>query len=94
MENDIVKDWLFALVKGLVSNPEKVVVNRKQDEMGVLFQLEVDREDMGKVIGRQGNTAKAIRTLLRHIGMMHDMRATLQVLEPDGSVAHTPKEDE
>ncbi|PIP86833.1 RNA-binding protein, partial [Candidatus Campbellbacteria bacterium CG22_combo_CG10-13_8_21_14_all_36_13] len=59
------KDFLEYVVKSLVDHPEDVKVDRTVDEMGVLITLDVNREDMGKIIGRNGNTAKAIRTLLR-----------------------------
>ena len=69
-ETDI--QFLEFVVKSLVDKPEKVVINRTVDEMGVLMTLVVDPEDMGKIIGRQGNTAKAIRTLLRVVGMKNN----------------------
>ena len=59
------QEFLEYVVKALVDNPDKVEVARKIDEMGVLLTLKVDPSDMGTVIGRQGNTAKALRTLLR-----------------------------
>ena len=52
--------------------------------MGVLLTLDVNAEDMGKIIGRSGNTAKAIRTLLRVVGMKHDARVNLKINEPEG----------
>jgi predicted RNA-binding protein YlqC (UPF0109 family) len=69
------QEFLEYVVKSLVDNPNDVVVERKVDEMGVLITLSVNPEDMGKIIGRQGNTAKAIRTLLRVIGMKNNQRA-------------------
>ena len=73
------------LVKSLVDNPNDVKVARKVDEMGVLMTLDVNASDMGKIIGRQGNTAKAIRTLLRVVGMKHNARVNLKINEPEGS---------
>jgi len=84
MENDV--KFLEFVVKGLVDVPEKVVINRVVDEMGVLLTLTVDNADMGKVIGRSGNTAKAIRTLLRVVGMKNNSRVNLKINEPEGSV--------
>lgn len=78
--------FLEYVVKALVDKPEKVVVTRTVDEMGVLLSLTVDPEDMGKIIGRQGNTAKAIRTLLRIVGMKHEARVNLKVNEPEGGM--------
>ena len=76
--------FLEFVVKALVDNPEAVVIGRTVDEMGVLLTLAVDPSDMGKVIGRQGNTAKAIRTLLRVVGMKNNARVNLKINEPEG----------
>ncbi|MEI7513376.1 MAG: KH domain-containing protein [bacterium] len=82
MERDA--QFLEYVIKGLVDVPEKVVINRTVDEMGVLLTLSVDPLDMGKVIGRSGNTAKAIRTLLRVVGMKNNARVNLKINEPEG----------
>jgi len=79
--------FLDQVVKSLVEKPEKVEINRTVDEMGVLLTLKVDQEDMGKIIGRDGNTAKAIRTLLRVVGMKNNARVNLKINEPDGKEA-------
>jgi predicted RNA-binding protein YlqC (UPF0109 family) len=76
--------FLEQVVKALVDKPEKVEINRTVDEMGVLLTMKVDQEDMGKIIGRDGNTAKAIRTLLRVVGMKNNARVNLKINEPDG----------
>lgn len=78
------KQFLEYVVKALVDNPNEVVIDRTVDEMGVLITLSVDPADMGKIIGRQGNTAKAIRTLLRVIGMKNNARVNLKINEPEG----------
>lgn len=78
------KQFLEALVKALVDHPDSVKINRTVDEMGVLLTLDVHADDMGKIIGRSGNTAKAIRTLLRVVGMKHDARVNLKINEPEG----------
>lgn len=78
------KDFLEYLVKSMVDKPDKVKVDRKVDEMGVLITLKVDPEDMGKIIGRNGNTAKAIRTLLRVVGLKNNARVNLKIEEPAG----------
>ena len=83
------KQFLETLVKALVDHPESVRINRTVDEMGVLLTLDVHAEDMGKIIGRSGNTAKAIRTLLRVVGMKHDARVNLKINEPEGGRAMT-----
>ncbi len=76
--------FLETVVKALVDHPEDVKINRTVDEMGVLLTLDVHAEDMGKIIGRSGNTAKAIRTLLRVVGMKNDARVNLKINEPVG----------
>lgn len=82
MERD--QEFLEFVVKGLVEHPEEVKVTRVVDEMGVLLTLDLNADDMGKVIGRSGNTAKAIRTLLRVVGMKHNARVNLKINEPAG----------
>ncbi len=76
--------FLEYVVKALVDNPNDVKVNRTVDEMGVLMTLSVNPADMGKIIGRMGNTAKAIRTLLRVVGMKNNARVNLKINEPEG----------
>jgi predicted RNA-binding protein YlqC (UPF0109 family) len=82
MEHDA--QFLEHVIKALVDNPNAVKINRTVDEMGVLLTLSVDPADMGKIIGRQGNTAKAIRTLLRVVGMKNNARVNLKINEPEG----------
>ncbi len=79
------KVFLEYVVKALVDNPNDVKIDRTVDEMGVLITLSVNPADMGKIIGRMGNTAKAIRTLLRIIGMKNNARVNLKINEPEGS---------
>ena len=76
--------FLESLVKALVDNPDSVRINRTVDEMGVLLTLDVHADDMGKIIGRSGATAKAIRTVLRVAGMKADARVNLKIEEPEG----------
>jgi hypothetical protein len=78
--------FLEYVIKALVDNPDEVKVDRKVDEMGVLITLDVHKDDMGKVIGRSGNTAKAIRTLLRVVGMKNNARVNLKINEPEGGM--------
>src|SRR5262249_53385707 len=82
MEQDY--QFLEYVVKALVDTPDAVAISRTVDEMGVLLTLTVAADDMGKVIGRDGNIAKAIRTLLRVVGMKHNARVNLKVNEPVG----------
>ena len=71
------------IVKTLVNNPEKVVVEREIDERGVLLSLSVDPEDVGRVIGKRGATAQSIRTLLRVLGTKNGARYNLKVVNTD-----------
>ena len=80
------KAFLEYIVKALVDNPNDVKIDRTVDEMGVLITMTVNSADMGKIIGRQGNTAKAIRTLLRVIGMKNNARVNLKINEPEGGM--------
>lgn len=82
---DIDKEFLEYLVKALVDHPDDVKVDRKVDEMGVLLSLKVHAMDMGQVVGRQGATAKAIRSLLRIVGIKNNARVNLKIEEPEGS---------
>jgi len=79
------KDFLEYVVKAIVDEPAAVKIDRRVDEMGVLLTLKVASVDMGKVIGRDGNTAKAIRTLLRVVGIKNNARVNLKIEEPEGS---------
>ena len=79
------KEFVEQIVKMLVDHPEDVKVERKIDEMGVLITLDVNPKDMGMVIGREGATAKALRTLLRVIGARNNARVNLKINEPEGS---------
>jgi hypothetical protein len=84
-ERNLDQEFVEYAVKMLVSTPDMVKVNRKIDEMGVLITLDVDPKDMGMVIGREGATAKALRTLLRVIGAKNNARVNLKINEPEGS---------
>jgi len=78
------QDFLEFLIKALVDHPDDVKVDRKVDEMGVLLSLKVNPEDMGQVIGREGATARAIRSLVRIIGLKNHARVNLKIEEPAG----------
>ena len=80
------QQFLEYVIKALVDNPDQVKVIRTVDEMGVLLTLEVGAADMGKIIGREGNTAKSIRTLLRVVGMKNNSRVNLKINEPVGGL--------
>ena len=87
------QQFLEQLVKSLVDHPESVRITRTVDEMGVLLMLDVHAEDMGKIIGRSGNTAKAIRTLLRVVGMKNEARVNLKINEPEGGTRSSASAD-
>src|SRR3989338_5401513 len=79
------QEFLEYVAKALVDNPDAVEVGRKVDEMGVLLSIKVHKDDVGKLIGRSGNTAKALRPLLRVVGMKNHARVNLKIEEPEGS---------
>src|SRR5580704_16939322 len=84
---DMDKEFVEYVVKALVEHPNDVSVRRSVDDMGVLLELSVSPEDMGKVIGKAGATAKSIRTLLRVLGSRSDARVNLKIVEPEGAPA-------
>jgi predicted RNA-binding protein YlqC (UPF0109 family) len=79
------QEFVEYIVKALVDQPEDVRTERTVDEMGVLITLFINPADMGQVIGRMGQTAKAVRTLLRVVGAKHKARVNLKINEPEGS---------
>lgn len=93
------QEFVEQVVKAIVAHPDKVTTERTVDEMGVLITLKTDPEDMGYVIGRQGQTARAIRTLLKIVGAKNNARVNLKIYEPEGSKrrstagAREPRED-
>lgn len=90
MNDDV--QFLEFVVKSLVTHPDDVKIKRTVDEMGVLMTLDVHRDDMGKIIGRAGNTAKAIRILLRVVGMKNNSRINLKINEPMGGATYRSPE--
>ena len=79
--NSIDQQFVEFIVKSLVSNPDAVVVERRIDEKGVLLELTVDPEDLGRVIGKRGATAQSLRTLLRALGTKNDARYNLKIVD-------------
>jgi predicted RNA-binding protein YlqC (UPF0109 family) len=79
------KDQAFVemVVKQIVDSPDDVKTERKVDEMGVLIELTVAPDDMGKIIGKEGKTAKSIRTLLRVLGAKERARVNMKIIEPE-----------
>jgi len=83
--------FLVATVKAIVSHPDDVIAERSVDDLGVLIKLRVNEDDMSKIVGKEGRTAKALRTLLRLVGSKFDQRVNLKILEPDGSERRADK---
>jgi len=81
------QQFVEMVVKEIVDNPDDVKVDRTVDDRGVLLTLSINPADMGKVIGKEGKTAEALRTLLRIIGAKNNARVNLKILEPEGSQA-------
>jgi uncharacterized protein len=78
------KDFLEYVIKSIVANPKDVKVERIIDERGVLLTLKINPTDMGYVIGKKGQTAKAVRTLLKIVGAQNNARVNLKIIEPEG----------
>lgn len=92
MATSIDQQFVEFVVKSLVNNPEAVTIERRIDEKGVLLELSVDPEDLGRVIGKRGATAQSLRTLLRALGTKNEARYNLKIVDVDrldenGSVA-------
>lgn len=83
MEQD--QQFVEMVIKAIVNHPDDVKTERTVDERGVLITLHVNPEDMGYVIGRQGQTARAVRTLLKIVGAKSNARVNLKIHEPEGS---------
>ncbi|HEX8182478.1 MAG TPA: KH domain-containing protein [Candidatus Saccharimonadales bacterium] len=93
MNSSIDQQFVEFVVKSLVSNPDAVIVDRRIDEKGVLLELTVDPEDLGRVIGKRGATAQSIRTLLRALGTKNDARYNLKIVD-NGVGGHSGSDDD
>ena len=94
MNSSIDQQFVEFVVKSLVSKPEAVQVERRIDEKGVLLELTVDPEDLGRVIGKRGATAQSLRTLLRALGTKNDARYNLKIVDNGvGPTAPRPVSD-
>src|SRR5437764_9085575 len=100
--SEIDQQFIEYVVKSLVGKPDAVSIERRIDEKGVLLELTVDAEDLGRVIGKRGATAQSLRTLLRALGTKNDARYNLKIVdvgEPpqrrqaDDSAAAKPSDD-
>ena len=83
MSTSIDQQFIEYIVKSLVGNPDAVKVERRIDEKGVLLELTVDPEDLGRVIGKRGSTAQSLRSLLRALGTKNDARYNLKIVDVD-----------
>lgn len=89
MSATIDQQFVEFVVKALVSNPDEVKVERTIDEKGVLLELTVAPEDLGRVIGKRGGTAQSLRTLLRALGTKNEARYNLKIVDTDGGSGAT-----
>lgn len=87
------KEFLEYVIKSLVDHPDDVKIERKVDEMGVLLSLRVNAEDMGQIIGKQGSTIRAIRDLVRIVGLKNHARVNLKLEEPVGKKSSEGKKE-
>ena len=83
MAISIDQQFVEFIVKSLVSNPDGVKIDRRIDEKGVLLELTVDADDLGRVIGKRGATAQSLRTLLRALGTKNEARYNLKIVDVD-----------
>jgi len=84
-EREFDQDFVEYVVRATVNHPDDVRTERIVDERGVLITLHINQADMGYVIGRQGQTARAVRTLLKIVGAKANARVNLKIYEPEGS---------
>lgn len=94
MSSTIDQQFIEYVVKSLVGKPDKVVVERRIDEKGVLLELTVDPEDLGRVIGKRGATAQSLRTLLRALGTKNDARYNLKIVDNGEPHERRPRDDD
>lgn len=86
MSQDNAIAFIEYVVKGIVKEGDKVVISKEETNGGVCLNIQVDGEDMGRLIGKNGQTAKAIRTLLRLIGVKNGLSVTMKILDPATSI--------
>ncbi len=75
------KELVEIIAKSLVVHPDEVVVTESENENGILIELRVSPEDMGKVIGKQGRIAKALRTVVKAAATMENKKVTVEILQ-------------
>src|SRR5471032_3297578 len=91
--SEIDQQFIEYVVKSLVGKPDAVHIDRRIDEKGVLLELTVDPEDLGRVIGKRGATAQSLRTLLRALGTKNDARYNLKIID-NGDPDHNRNRDD
>lgn len=84
-QEKIITSLISNVLEALVDNPTSIRLTRQLDEMGVLYLIDVHPDDMGKIIGKGGDTAKAMRSIVRAAGMRLKQRVHLKINEPEGS---------
>ena len=92
MENDVLTDWLTNVLKGLVTDPNSLSVEKIVDDLGTKFTVRVGESDRGRIIGKKGQMAEAIRTILRAVGFLNDVRASMVVDIPGRKF--TPRDED
>jgi uncharacterized protein len=88
------QEFVEYVVKSIVEHPDDVTTERSVDDIGTLISLRVNAEDMATIIGKDGRTAKALRTVLRVLGARHSQHVTLKIVEPEGGRGFLVQEDE
>lgn len=91
--SSIDEQFVEFIVRSVVNNPDAVVVKRTIDEKGVLLELTVDPEDLGRVIGKRGATAQSLRTLLRALGTKNDARYNLKIVDNGTGKSYAAESD-
>ena len=94
MSATIDQQFVEYIIKSIVSNPDDVSINRTVDEKGVLLELTVNDEDLGRVIGKRGATAQSVRTLLRALGTKNEARYNLKIIDNSPEGSRPPRQDD
>lgn len=92
-DSHVDRDFVEYILKAIVSHPEEITVTRTVDDLGVLLTISAHPDDMGTIIGKNGQTAKSIRTLLHALGSKSNERVNMKILEPEGSVKKKAEEE-